>query len=95
LTLDSEASSVYASVNHKITANLTGSILGQYQHSVFRGGSADSLSDDYFIVGLNLTYRINPWISTEAGYNFDRLKSDLGGRAYDRNRIYVGVRATY
>jgi hypothetical protein len=95
LTLDAEASSIYASLNHKITGNLTGSILGQYQHSTFRGGAADSLSDDFFIVGLNVTYKINPWISTEAGYNFDRLKSDLGGRTYDRNRIYVGVRATY
>ena len=95
LTVDQESSSLYGSLNHKITPKLTGSLLGQYQHSTFRGGIADGKADDYFTVGLNFTYQFNDWISAEAGYNYDKLKSDLGGRGYDRNRVYVGVRATF
>jgi hypothetical protein len=46
-------------------------------------------------VGLNLAYRINQFLSAEAGYNYDKVDSDLVGRSYSRNRVYVGVRATY
>jgi outer membrane scaffolding protein for murein synthesis (MipA/OmpV family) len=44
---------------------------------------------------LNLEYRFNPNWSTEVGYNFDRLDSDLRDRSFTRNRVYAGVRATY
>jgi hypothetical protein len=95
LTVDQESTSVYASLSHKITAELTGTLLGQYQHSVFNGGTANDLADDFYVVGANLNYQFNPHLSAEAGYNFDRLDSDLGGRSYTRNRGYIGLRATY
>ena len=31
----------------------------------------------------------------EAGYNYSRLKSDLPFRAYTRDVMYLGLRATY
>ncbi|MEK9138947.1 MAG: outer membrane beta-barrel protein, partial [Bacteroidota bacterium] len=38
-TLDQEASTVYLQLNHKITAKLTGSLLGQFQNASFNAGS--------------------------------------------------------
>jgi hypothetical protein len=95
LTTDQESTAVYVAINHQITGKLSASILGQYQHSTFQGGAANDLVDNFFIAGLNLSYRINPHWTAETGYNFDRLDSDLGGRSYTRNRVYVGIRATY
>ena len=95
LTLDQESTAAYVSLTHRITAKLTGSVLGQYQRSVFEGGTVDSSVDNFFIFGANLSYKINPYWTAETGYNFDRLDSDIGGRSYSRNRVYVGIRATY
>jgi hypothetical protein len=98
-TQDAEYTTVYGSLSHKITAALTGSLIGQYQHSTFQGGAADDVSEDYFAVGVNVTYDINRWLAAEIGYNYDRLDSDLSAlghlREYDRNRVYIGVRATF
>lgn len=95
LTLDQESTAIYASVDHKITPNLVGSLLVQGQFSKFEGGPADGESDFFFISGLNLAYHFNPHLLAEVGYNFDDLDSDLAGRSYTRNRAYIGIRATY
>lgn len=34
-------------------------------------------------------------LSAEIGYNFDRVDSDVAGRSFTRNRIYIGIRASY
>jgi hypothetical protein len=94
-TTDSEATVFYAAVNHQLTAKLTGSLLGQYQMSEFQNGAADGGNEDFFTVGLNFAYRINQFLSAEAGYNFDLLDSDLANRDFDRNRVYMGLRAIY
>jgi hypothetical protein len=94
-TMDQESTTVYASVTHRITAKLTGKLLGQAQFSEFQGGFADGSNDNYFLLGANLSYQLNPWLAAEAGYNFDRLDSDLDGRSFSRNRVYIGVRAAY
>ena len=95
ITTDQESSTLFGSINHRITPRLTGSVLGQYQHSVFHGGAANNQADDFFLVGLNLEYRINPHWTTEIGYNFDHLSSDLADRSFTRNRVYAGVRANF
>ncbi len=95
VTTDQESSSVYATLNHRITPKLTGNLLGQLQHSTFNGGAADNAKDDFFIAGVNLTYRFNHYFSAEAGYNYDRLDSDSSSRSFTRNRAYVGITATY
>ena len=94
-TQDQLSTSAYASINHRITPRLTGSLLGHFQHSTFNGGANDGDSDNFFMAGLNLSYQINAFLSTEAGYNYDRLDSDISGRSFTRNRVYIGVRATY
>ena len=95
VTVDQETTAVYASVNHRITPNLIGSLLLQGQRGTFEGGSANSDVEYFFLGGLNLAYTINPHLLAEAGYNFDYLTSDQPGREYTRNRVYIGIRATY
>jgi hypothetical protein len=100
--LDSESTSVYASVNHRIFGGLVGSVIGQYQHSSYSDSVASSTDDNYFMAGVNLTYEINKFLAAEIGYNYDRLDSDLGSvpytgwnRSFTRNRVYFGIRGTY
>lgn len=95
LTLDQEATAVYASITHRITAKLTGSLLGQYQHATFDGGAANNQSEDFLVVGANLGYRINAHLLAEVGYNYDNLNSESLFRSFARNRAYIGIRATY
>jgi len=95
---DAEATTAYGSVSHRY-GPFVGSLMASYQHSKYFGGPSDGLADDYFGAGLNLTYEINKFLSTEAGYNFDRLSSGLDQlgifRSFSRNRVYIGIRATY
>jgi len=95
IVTDQETSALYASINHRITPNIYGSLVGQYQRSTFENGSLDGDVENFLLLGLNLEYRFNPNWSTELGYNFDRLDSDLAFRSFTRNRVYIGVRATY
>lgn len=94
-TLDQEVSAVYLSVNHQITPKLSGNLLAQYQIGSFNGGGFDDQEEKFLILGLYLAYQLNQYLALEAGYNFDWLDSDAGGRDYDRNRVYLGVRASY
>ena len=98
LTQDQESASVFATITQKLTPlspNLTASATAEFQNSQFNGGLANNLDDKFYLLGLNLSYQFNHYLSGEVGYNFDELSSDLGGRSYQRNRIYVGVTATY
>lgn len=94
-TLDQEATTVYGSWNHEVMARLTSSLLAQYQRASFEGGPADDESEHFLLAGVNFSYQINQFLAAETGYNFDRLDSDINGRSFTRNRVYVGVRATY
>ena len=95
VTTDAEASSVYASLNHKITPYLTGSLLAQYQHDKFNGGAYDGQSENFYIAGVNLEYQFDQHLAAHVGYNYDRLVSDVAGRDFTRNRVYLGVTASY
>ncbi len=103
-TLDQESTSGYAHVIHRLTRDLTGSLLFQVQNSSFSYGGVDGEDETMYLIGLNLEYRINLHWSVEVGHNYDLLDSGLenkvGGRTfdargYDRNRTYIGVRASY
>jgi predicted porin len=96
-TLDQETTTLYGSVSHQLQPNFFLNLLSSYQHSIFNGGGAavDGRSEDYYSLGMNVEYRFNQNWSAEAGYNYDRLSSDTPNREFDRNRVYVGVRATY
>lgn len=99
-TLDMEASAVYLNVNHQITPKLSGNLLAQYQFAQFHSGGANGYDEQYFLLGIYFSYRLDQHFSFEAGYNFDLVDSQFKGsgiadRTYDRNRVYLGVRGTY
>jgi uncharacterized protein (PEP-CTERM system associated) len=94
LTLNAQSATVYASLNHRITPKLYGSILAQFQNSTYYGGTFDGMTDKYYLVGLNLQYRFTPNFSAEIGYNYDNVNSQVSV-TYDRNRVYVGFTGSY
>jgi len=98
LILDQETTMVYANVNHQFTGKISGTLFGQYQNSAFSGtgsGGYNNDVDDYFILGANASYKINQYFTAQAGYNFDKLNSEIQGRGFTRHVVYLGVRATY
>jgi hypothetical protein len=99
--LDTQATVLYAAVNHNVTDHLTISAMGQAQWSIFNEGneagqgSINGDSEDFYVIGLNLAYHFNPWLLTEAGYDYSKLDSEIAGRSYTRNQVYFGFRGTY
>lgn len=95
-TADEESSTVYGSLNHRILPKLYGSLLAQFQDSQLNGGSLNNQTEDYYTLGANLEYRFTPNFSTHVGYNYDNLQSvSEVSRTYTRNRVYIGVTASY
>ena len=94
-TLDQESTSLYGEVTHKITPRIMGNLIAQYQRSEFNDGTFDGDKDNYFLLGANVDYEINQFLTAEVSYNLDRLDSDISNRSFTRNRILFGVRASY
>ncbi len=91
-SVDAEATTIYSSLNHEFNPDLKGSLLAQYQISQY---DAPNATDNIFTTGVNLEWRFHPFISLEGGYNYDRQDSDLAGRSYYRNRLYLGFKGTW
>ena len=53
------------------------------------------VSDNIFTAGVNLEWRFHQNVSLEGGYNYDRQDADLPGRSYYRNRLYLGLKASW
>jgi hypothetical protein len=95
ITQYQQSSTLYASINHKLTPKLLGTLIGRWQHSVFNEGFYNNQASDYYSVGLDLSYSFTPHFSCDAGYNFDDVNSQVPGNSYTRNRVYLGVSASY
>jgi hypothetical protein len=95
ITLDAQSAVIYASLNHRITPKLHGSLLAQFQDSTYYGGTYNNKTDLFYIVGLDFQYYFTPHFSAELGYNYDKLDSEVGGRSFNRNRVYTGVTASF
>ena len=95
ITMSQESSMIYASINHQFTPKLAGVVIGSFQYSDFNYGAYSSQPDKDFSLGVNLKYTFNRHFSAEIGYNFDDLQSGIDGRAYTRNRVYLGMGAAY
>lgn len=96
LTQYQQSSVFYMDITHRFTPKITGSLISQYQYSKFQDGLYQNDTGDSSVsVGVNLTYQIDRHFSANAGYNFDDLSSSVPGRSYTRNRIYVGLGASY
>lgn len=95
ITTDAESTIVYGSVNHRIIPRLYGGLVAQFQNSTLSGGDFNNVDEKYYLLGLSLEYRFTPNFSAQAGYNYDKLQSEAPNRSFDRNRVYVGVTASY
>lgn len=97
VTLAAESTTLYAGLNHRITPKLTATVRGQWSMMDYRGTGVgyDGQTDNYYSADVSLIYTLNQYFAFDAGYLFDRLDSDIPNRTFDRNRAYLGVRATY
>jgi hypothetical protein len=95
LTQDEESTVVYGSINHRLTSKLTASGVVNYQNSSYHDGLYNGQNDNYYTLGLNLNYSFTHNFSMEAGYNFDDSVSVVPGQSYTRDRVYLGVTASY
>lgn len=99
IILNQESTLLYAVVGHNLTPALRASVSGQYQDSVFKGGTYDGKSESFYGIGLSLSYAINTYLSAEASYFYDKLSAAdavaLESRGYSRNRVFLGIRASY
>ena len=95
VTQSQESTVVSASINQQITPKLMGVLIGNFQYSTYNEGQFANDADKDYGVGVNFNYAFTQHFSGEVGYNFDDLQSDVPGRAYSRNRVYLGVTAAY
>ena len=97
ITLDSETSAVYATLNHRLAPNLYGNLTGQFQNSDYNGGTYNGTTERFYTLGVSLEYRVTNNFSTQVGYNYDKLESDVPAlqRSFDRNRVFLGLTASY
>jgi Putative beta-barrel porin 2 len=97
-TLDQTSATVYLTATQQLTPltpKLTASGTLQYQNSVFNGGPSDGEVDNFFTLNLGLAYAFTQHLSAVSSYNYTLLASDLNGRGYDRNQVYLGMKAAY
>jgi hypothetical protein len=94
INLSAQSGTIFASVVHRIMPKLYGSLQAQYQNTTYYGGLDNGQDANFFLVGLNLTYKFTPNFSAEVGYNYDNLNSQVQG-SYDRNRVYIGITGSY
>ena len=95
LTQYQETSVFYADVTHRITPKLSGTFISQYIYQSFKDGAYSGQPENTIDLGVNLTYEFTRHFSAEAGYNYDQLFSNVAGREYNRNRVYLGLTASY
>jgi uncharacterized protein (PEP-CTERM system associated) len=95
LTQDQESTDVFGSINQQLTSKLVANVVANFQDSEYNDGAYNGQYDNFYSVGLNLTYNFTSHFSTEAGYNFDDFVSGVPGQGYTRNRVYLGVTASY
>lgn len=96
LVQDQESTVVFGSINHPLTPKLIGTLTANYQYSIYHGGGLNDQNSQLVDLGANLSYTFTPHFSAEAGYNFDWYKTaSVLAQDYNRNRVYLGVTATY
>lgn len=97
-TLDVLAFNIFTALNHRFTSRITGSVQINYQRLIFNGGIQDGYADNYYAISLGANYKIREYLWATASYSYSTLRSErIGAKGfnYDKNRISIGVRATF
>jgi hypothetical protein len=96
INTSANAGTVFIALSHRIMPKLYGGLQAQYQNTAFYGGTYNNQGENFYLVGLNLRYQFTPNFSSEIGYNYDNLQSNVPVQgSYDRNRVYIGVTGSY
>jgi hypothetical protein len=97
LAANQETTLFRVSWGHAFSAKIKATVLGQFQSSDFSG--ALSANETFWTLGTTVSYALTPHVALDASYFHDNLNSDrlaLGfERGYDRNRLFLGVRASF
>ena len=75
-----------------------GTLKGTFQNSSYNGGGpgVDGKSERFYEAEVDLEYRFTPHFSAHAGYDYDKLDSEVSlSPSYDRNKVYIGATASY
>jgi len=95
-TTSASATTLFAVLDHEFTERINCGIRSSFRSSSFNNGVNDGSDDLFFNIGVNASYAlIIDRLSAEAAYIHDRLDSDLLGRSFSRNQVFIGLRATY
>ncbi|MBL9167845.1 MAG: hypothetical protein JNN07_08910 [Verrucomicrobiales bacterium] len=96
---DVQTMSPYFSINHKITPRINAGGLLRYNQFKYHapGAAVDGGTENFITAQLNVDYKISQYFTATATYNFDDLGGDtqFADRSFTRNRVFLGVRATY
>jgi hypothetical protein len=87
----------YLQWNHQLASRLSavGSVVATSSQFDLVGNNNGSQADLLGAVSVGLNYMISDHFSTDAGYSYTRLSSEVNSRSYSRNRVYVGVTAKF
>ena len=78
------------------SGKLTASFLAALELREYDGGVDDGRTDDYFLVGAGLDYKIQDWLVVGTGYNFTIFETDsLRYGDYDAHRVNLSLQIGY
>lgn len=95
---DAETANIYGSVRHALASKFFVTCIASAQNSAYNAPGSTFYDDEHYAFyrfGVDFAYEFNPNLSASLGYNYDELASDIPGRDYDRNRVYVGLTAGF
>jgi len=95
LTLDTLAAVFYASLNHRFSSRFSGAVSLNYQNNTYNGGGFDGESNSYFTIDSRVDFKLREYLFAELGYTWSLYASTIPGVDFTRNRVYLGIRATY
>jgi hypothetical protein len=89
-------------ITHAFTPKFVGRVRGGYTYNEYQsrflvnGLDFNEEFDEYALfLDASLSYAFSRFLSLEMGYTFTDLSSDLPDRSYERNRYYLGLRASF
>lgn len=84
-------------LNHSFTPRLAASFAMNYQCNYYNQADViPSFTENIVDLSLSLTYRLNRWLSLQAGYQFTvDVAPEYTGRQYTRNVAFVGANFTF
>lgn len=91
-TLGGDSTVGWTALSHSFTPKFVGKVMGQVQNTDY---SELDQTEWIYLAKVGLEYHITENVSVNVEYNYDHVNSDDKSRTYDRNRVFLGVTASY